>query len=105
MRYNMMTSKDAVNKLLTNVRERLATVGLDNPSDELVLQTAKELKLVFGKRGRDGGCFATDTGVATLGLDLASFRTVEAQDRELVRAERAKNKKTTESEVTQDGTV
>lgn len=100
-----MNSKEAVNTLLDNTRNRLMSVGVATPSDELVLLTAKELNLVVGKRGRDGGTFATDQGLQTLGVDITEFRVTEAADRELVRAERAKTKKTTESEVTQDGTV
>jgi hypothetical protein len=71
-------NKQAVSQLLDFVRTKLQIhVGLDTPSDELTLQTAKELNLVVGKRGRDGGTFPTDKGLNTLGLDIASYRATE----------------------------
>lgn len=73
-----MDNKQAVSQLLDFVRTKLQTyVGLDTPSDELTLQTAKELKLVVGKRGRDGGTFPTDEGLKTIGVDVASYRATE----------------------------
>jgi hypothetical protein len=73
-----MDNKQAVSQVLDFVRTKLQThVGLATPSDELTLQTAKELKLVVGKRGRDGGTFPTDEGLKTIGVDVTTFRATE----------------------------
>ena len=51
----MLNNKEVVNKLLDVVRAKLQVgAGVAAPSAELTLLTAKELKLVMGKRGRDG---------------------------------------------------
>lgn len=87
----MSNSKEVVQKLLTNVRERLqVSLGVTTPSEELTLQAAKELNLVVGKRGRDGGTFPTDAGLEYLGFDVTKFRADETVERELVRANRPK---------------
>jgi len=87
----MLNNKEVVNKLLDVVRAKLQVgAGVAAPSAELTLLTAKELNLVMGKRGRDGGTFPTDTGLETLGLDVSKFRTEETVARELVKANRPK---------------
>lgn len=93
-----MTNTEAVNQLLSSVRTKLTGLGLTEPSEELTLLTAKELKLVVGKRGRDGGTFPTDAGLSVVGVtDVAAFRAAATSERELARAERAKTKTQTVS--------
>ncbi len=101
----MLNSKEAVEKLLTNVREKLSSLGVSTPSDELTLQAAKELNLVVGKRGRDGGTFPTDAGLQTLGLDVTSFRAEETVARELVKANRPKTVKVVQTTTESDEAV
>lgn len=86
-----MNNKEAVTQLLENARGLLnAELQIKDPSEELVLLAAKEMNLVVGKRGRDGGTFATDAGLRSINVDIAQFRVDEVVAKELARAQRVK---------------
>ncbi len=92
-----MNNKEAVAQLLENVRGLLVTeLQIKDPSEELVLSVAKEMNLVVGKRGRDGGCFATDAGLKSINMDVTLFRADEVVAKELARAQRVKTLVVTE---------
>lgn len=58
-----------VNLILATLKSKLSDhFGKNNLDRKTVLQLAKELGYLQGKRGRDGGTFATETGMTFANL-------------------------------------
>lgn len=77
--------KDKLSIVLASVRAKLVRGGLgktnvERISAETLLAMAIDMGYINGKRGKDGGYLATDTGLAFIGEDVDAFRAQEAKE-------------------------
>lgn len=70
-----------VKSILDKVNETLVSAFAKEVGTEMLLLTAKSLGYVKGKRGRDGGTFATPEGMAFAGLEGSIIRPMTAKER------------------------
>ena len=98
------TQKEA-NQFLENVfsvvREKLQSVGVSDPSPDLVKRTAKEVGYVQTKLGKSGGTFVTLRGLEVCGHDTTAY--AQACDRDL--HNRSSRKRTETAETAETATV